>query len=305
MATDATVGGQCLRASVATRVAMAKPPARRATPGGDRTAVRPRTQGWDSGCDEGETGLVDKSHLPYLSAMKSNAGHAGAILLAGGRGARAGFSANKAYVPVGGRPMISYSLRTLDRCPWVAQLVLVIRPEDRPAAERIVEQVGITTPWLMATGGDSRHASEYRGLEALSGKIARGQIDLVAIHDGARPFVSPSLLRQLFRDADRHGGAVPTLPVDAPTHRLTGHGKIVLLNQERLHKAQTPQVFSAPELLAAYRRAQEAGFEGVDTAETVERFSDLKMRATPGDPNNLKLTFPEDFTSAETNTRDS
>ena len=237
---------------------------------------------------------------PTCQLMRSNGGRGGAILLAGGRGARAGFSSNKAYVPIGGRPMVSYSIRTLDRSPWVALLVLVVRPEDRRAAEQVAEQVGITTPWLMADGGESRHASEYRGLEAVSGEIGEGHIDLVAIHDGARPFVSPSLLHQLFRDADRHGGAVPILPVEAPTHRLTEHGEIALLDQERLHRAQTPQVFAAPELLAAYRRARVAGFEGVDTAETVERFSDLEVRATPGDPNNLKLTFPEDFAMAET-----
>lgn len=236
--------------------------------------------------------------------MRDNGGRGGAILLAGGRGDRAGFSTNKAYVPIGGRPVISHSIRILDRSPWVVLLVLVVKPEDRREAEQVVEQVGIATPWLMTDGGESRHASEHQGLEALSAEIAEGRIDLVAIHDGARPFVSSSLLHQLFRDADRHGGAVPTLPVEAPTHRLTEQGEVALLNQERLHRAQTPQIFAAQELLDAYRLAQEAGFEGVDTAETVERFSDLKTRATPGDPNNLKLTFPEDFALAETIARD-
>ncbi|MXX00614.1 MAG: 2-C-methyl-D-erythritol 4-phosphate cytidylyltransferase [Acidimicrobiia bacterium] len=241
---------------------------------------------------------------PTCHLMRGNGGRGAAILLAGGKGARAGFSANKAYVPIGGRPMMWYSLETLDRSPWIDRLVLVIRPEDLRAAEQAVERVGVTTPWLMADGGESRHASEHQGLEALSGDIREGRVDLVAIHDGARPFVSSSLLHRLFRDADRHGGAVPTLRVEAPTHRRSGQGKIALLNQESLHRAQTPQVFAAPDLLAAYRRAQVAGFEGVDTAETVERFSDLKVRATPGDPNNLKLTFPEDFALAETIARD-
>lgn len=236
--------------------------------------------------------------------MKTNGGHGGAILLAGGRGARAGFSVNKAYMPIAGRPMIGYSLKTLDRSPWVARLVLVIRPEDRRVAEQVVERVGVTTPWLMVEGGESRHASEYQGLEALAGEIDAGHLELVAIHDGARPFVRPRLLHQLFEDAERHGGAVPTLAVGVPTHRLAGQGEIAVLAQERLHRAQTPQVFSAPQLLSAYRRAQEAGFEGVDTAETAERFSDLLIRATPGDPNNLKLTFPEDFAWAEAMAKD-
>ena len=235
--------------------------------------------------------------------MKSNGGRAAAILLAGGKGARSRFSANKAYIPIGGQPMISYSLQTLDRSSWVARLVIVIRPEDRETAEEVVEQAGVATPWLMVAGGESRHASEDQGLKALSGEITGGRIDLVAIHDGARPFVTPRLLDQLFSDAHRHGGAVPTLAVEVPTHRLAKDREIALLDQSRLHRAQTPQVFSAPELLCAYRRAQQAGFEGVDTAETVERFSDLKIRATPGDPDNLKLTFPEDFAMAETMTK--
>ncbi len=232
--------------------------------------------------------------------MKSNGGRAAAILLAGGKGARARFSDNKAYVPVGGRPMIDYSLQTLDRSPWVVRLVLVIRPEDWETAEQVVQQSGVATPWLMVNGGQTRHASEAMGLTALSGEIADGKVDLVAIHDGARPFVTARLLDELFRDAHRHGGAVPTLAVDVPTHRVVKHRELAVLDQNRLHKAQTPQVFSAPELLSAYLSAQQAGFEGVDTAETVERFSDLKIRATPGDPDNLKLTFPEDFALAET-----
>lgn len=227
--------------------------------------------------------------------MENNGGGGAGILLAGGRGARAGFSTNKAYVEIGGTPMLSYSLRTLDRSPWVERLALVIRPEDREVAERMVDRAGTTTPLLLVEGGSSRHRSEARGLKALSGEIRDGGIDLVAIHDGARPFLSPDLLDRLFRLARRHGGAIPTLGLETPTYRVSKNGDLVALPPDRLHRAQTPQVFSAPELLSAYRRARRAGFEGVDTAETVERFSDLKIRTTAGDPGNLKLTFPEDF----------
>ena len=227
--------------------------------------------------------------------MKNHGGQAAGILLAGGKGSRARFSGNKAYIDVVGAPMISHSLRTLDRSPWVVELVLVIRPQDRQLAEKVVEQSGISTPWKMVSGGASRHRSEFRGLEALSDRIRNGRLDLVAIHDGARPFLSESLLEELFRLANRHGGAVPTMTMESPAFGVSERGDLMGLTGDRLHRAQTPQVFWASELLAAYHLAREAGFEGVDTAETVERFSDLKMRAVPGDPANLKLTFPEDF----------
>ena len=231
--------------------------------------------------------------------MKTNGGRAAAILLAGGRGARARFSSNKAYAPIGGLPMISYCLQTLGRSRWVIQLVLVIRPQDQELARQVVRQAGVTTSWQMVNGGRSRHGSEYQGLQALSQQIAEGAIDMVAIHDGARPFLTPALLDALFRDAYRHGGAVPTLALEIPTHQMSKNQDLLAVEQTRLQRAQTPQIFSAPQLLSAYHRAQQAGFEGVDTAETAERFSDLKIKATPGDPENLKLTFPEDFQTAE------
>lgn len=226
--------------------------------------------------------------------MKNHRERAAGILLAGGRGARARFSANKAYLQIDGRPMIGYSLRTLDRSPWVVKVVLVIRPEDREKAERVVAGSGLTTPLTMVNGGGSRHRSEHRGLEALSDHINRGRVDLVAIHDGARPFLSDALLDRLFRAARDHGGATPTLAVETPTFGISEGGDLVA-GPKGLHRAQTPQVFRARELLSAYRLARESGFEGVDTAETTERFSDLGNRAVPGDPDNLKLTFPEDF----------
>lgn len=227
--------------------------------------------------------------------MKHHLGRAAGILLAGGRGKRARFPVNKAYLQVGGSPMIAHSLRTLDRSPWVVKLVLVIRPEDRAAAERVVGDAGITSPCQLVRGGSSRHQSEYRGLSALSDDIGEGAIDLVAIHDGARPALASDLLERLFQSAHRHGGSTPTLAVHTPTYQISERGDLQPVEAGRLHRAQTPQVFRAPPLWSAYRAARQAGFEGVDTAETVERFSDLRIRAIPGDPGNLKLTFPEDF----------
>lgn len=232
--------------------------------------------------------------------MKSNGGGTAGILLAGGSGARARLSTNKAYVRIDGAPMIGHSLRTFDRSARVVELVLVIRPQDRSMAEQVVAESRLTTPLTVVDGGATRHGSETCGLEAISGRIDDGSIDLVAIHDGARPHLSAPLLEELFRQAHRHGGAIPVLSVGSPLYRRSIGDHLATLDRGSLHRAQTPQVFSAAQLLAAYRRARQAGFEGVDTAETVERFSELQIRAVPGDPRNLKLTFPEDFGTPRT-----
>ena len=241
--------------------------------------------------------------LRYREYMQIHRGQAAAILLAGGRGRRARLQTNKAYLQVHGAPLVVHSLQTLDRCSWVAKVVLVIRPQDRHLAEQAMQSSGITTPWLLAEGGSSRHRSEHRGLAALADDIRDGVVDLVAIHDGARPFLTPDLLDGLFQSARRHGGAVPTLAVETPTFQMSETGDLQPCEEGRLHRAQTPQIFWAAQLWAAYQKARQAGFEGVDTAETVERFSSLKIKAIPGDRGNLKLTFPEDFERVRRRTR--
>lgn len=221
-----------------------------------------------------------------------------AIVLAGGSGSRVQRSVNKVYLPLGERPMLAYPLETFERAPVIDRVVLVIRGEDRQAAESVLAELPISKLTRVVEGGSSRHLSEMAGLEAIAEAIESGDIDLVAIHDGARPFVTLDLLERLVAKAGEVGGAVPGMPVEAPLYRVTGEDA-ALLAQDELRRMQTPQVFAAPPLLAAYRASIEAGFEGVDTAEAVERFSDLEVAVVPGDPRNIKATFIEDFFQAE------
>ena len=106
------------------------------------------------------------------------------------------------------------------------------------------------------------------------------------------------LLESVITAARDTGGAIPGLEVEEPLFRHD-EGEVELLEQTSLRRVQTPQAFHARPLLRAYRRAREAGFQGVDTAETIERFSDLSITVVPGDPHNIKVTFVEDFFAAE------
>jgi 2-C-methyl-D-erythritol 4-phosphate cytidylyltransferase len=218
-----------------------------------------------------------------------------AILLAGGSATRLSVGDNKVYLDLDGVPMLGWSLASLDRCDLVDDIVLVVRPEDRDRAAAIAGDLGVRKLRGMADGGDTRHASERAGLEAIAPAIEAGSVTLVAIHDAARPFIRQALLRRILTTAARDGGALPALPVDSEFLLRVDAGGAEPVDATRLRGVQTPQAFQAAALLRAYRQADESGFRGVDTAESVERFSDLRVSTVDGDPDNTKITFLEDL----------
>lgn len=220
-----------------------------------------------------------------------------AIVLAGGRGVRVRGEVNKVFLPVQDRAVLDYSVETFKRANQVTQIVIVARPEDRDRLGHLTA-VGSGAPVSVVAGGPTRHQSELSAVESLATAIESGAIDLVAIHDGARPFMTLELLNACIEAADRFGGAIPGMPPDAPLYQL-GESGARPLAAETLIRAQTPQVFKARPLLAAYRASVQAGFEGVDTAETIEKFSTLEVAIIPGDERNMKITFVEDLFRAE------
>lgn len=219
------------------------------------------------------------------------------MVLAGGRGERLRREVNKVYLPLGRLEMLEYPLDTFIRSPMVAGMVVVVRPDDEAHVRQLLAGVS-SKPVKVVTGGPSRHRSEHLGIAALAESIETGEVEWVAVHDGARPFVSLDLLDSILSEARRRGGAIPALGVSGPLYRRQ-KGEVVPLDTRSVRRAQTPQVFRAIELWEGFRRAEEAGFEGVDTAETVERFTDLEVGLVPGDPRNMKVTFVEDLLEAE------
>jgi 2-C-methyl-D-erythritol 4-phosphate cytidylyltransferase len=232
-------------------------------------------------------------------------GRCAAILLAGGSGTRLGTGDNKAYLPLGGHPLLAWSLGAFERCERVDDVVLVTRPEDHARARAAAGAAGVTKLRAVVAGGATRHGSEQAGLDALADAIEHGDVTLVAIHDAARPFVSGVLLERLLDTAAARGGAVPALPVGAPFLVRSGHaaGRSAVMWTTDLRRMQTPQAFRAAGLLAAYRAATAAGFHGVDTAETVEHHGDLTVAIVDGDPDNRKVTFVDDLRAAEERAR--
>jgi 2-C-methyl-D-erythritol 4-phosphate cytidylyltransferase len=223
---------------------------------------------------------------------------AAVAVLAGGSGTRVGAGANKVYLEIGGRPLLWWTLRGFARVPAVTRLVLVVRTGDEAAAESVLADLGLAVEVI--PGGAARHDSEDAAIRHLAPAIRSGEIDVVAIHDAARPVVDPELVTATIAAAYADGGAIPGLPVDDVAVRVGGGA--VPVDPElagRLVRVQTPQAFAAGPLLAAYEAAARDGFAGTDTAACLERYGGVTVRVLPGDPRNIKVTYPSDLLVAE------
>lgn len=219
---------------------------------------------------------------------------AAAVILAAGSGTRVGAEVNKVLLPLLGIPILARSVQTVLEVSGVHRIVLVVRPEDRNAVRQAVApHLGAHDLWVI-DGGAHRHASEWQALLTLAADIEDDEIDVVAIHDAARPLAAEALWREVIDAALEHGGAIPVqrMPQLSCRNGVLAAGGLV--------GVQTPQAFRATELLTAHRQAEAEGYVGTDTASVLERYSDLTVLGVPSTAANLKVTFPEDVELAET-----
>jgi 2-C-methyl-D-erythritol 4-phosphate cytidylyltransferase / 2-C-methyl-D-erythritol 2,4-cyclodiphosphate synthase len=206
-----------------------------------------------------------------------------AVIVAAGRGSRAGGDVPKQWQMLAGQPVLAHTLAAFR--PHVDQLVLVIHPDDRDRAAALAGDA------LVVDGGATRDASVRAALEALEGTaVAR-----VLIHDGARPLVDAGVIGRVLAALEAYPGAAPALPVTDALWR--GRGGLVAGTQDRadLWRAQTPQGFRFDAILAAHRAHPGQAADDVEVA----RAAGLDVAIVEGNEANLKLTFPGDFARAE------
>lgn len=200
-----------------------------------------------------------------------------AIIVAGGRGERCGGGLPKQFAPLGGRPMLDWSIGSLRQNARIDEIVVVL-----PAGELA------RLPGAVA-GGTTRRESVANGMAAL------GAVDAVLVHDAARPFVPAEVIDRLLDALADHEGAVPVLPVADTLAQGAGElGPVV--PRDGLHRIQTPQAFRRDSLEAAHR--DWAGGEATDDSQMVRALGG-RVALVQGDAMLEKITYPEDFARAE------
>jgi 2-C-methyl-D-erythritol 4-phosphate cytidylyltransferase/2-C-methyl-D-erythritol 2,4-cyclodiphosphate synthase len=216
-----------------------------------------------------------------------------AILVAAGRGLRAGGGGPKQYRTIGGKTVIFRAMEAFCRHPDVAAVQPVLHPDDTSMFNAACDGLRHQAP---TAGGATRQASVHAGLEALAGE----RPDVVLIHDAARPFVSQGLISRAIEAASRTGAAIPAIAVADTIKLVDGGGNIESTPERaRLRIAQTPQAFKYDMILDAHRRAAREGRADFTDDAALAEWVGLTVATFEGDVMNMKLTTPEDFVREE------
>jgi 2-C-methyl-D-erythritol 4-phosphate cytidylyltransferase / 2-C-methyl-D-erythritol 2,4-cyclodiphosphate synthase len=216
-----------------------------------------------------------------------------AILVAAGRGLRAGSGGPKQYREIGGQTVIFRAMEAFCRHPDVFAVQPVVNPDDAVIFNAAVAGLRHQPP---TNGGATRQASVHAGLEALAAE----KPDIVLIHDAARPFVTPAVISRAIDAAGRTGAAVPAIPVTDTVKQVSDTGDVEATPERaRLRIAQTPQAFRFDVILDAHRRAARDGRSDFTDDAALAEWAGLTVATFEGDPANMKLTTPEDFIREE------
>jgi 2-C-methyl-D-erythritol 4-phosphate cytidylyltransferase/2-C-methyl-D-erythritol 2,4-cyclodiphosphate synthase len=212
-----------------------------------------------------------------------------ALIVAAGRGVRAGEGRPKQYRDLAGRPVLRRSAEAFAGHPAVGRVQIVISPEHRQLYDAAMQGLDLPAP---VDGGETRQESVRLGLETL----ASVRPSLVLIHDAARPMVSAETITATVAALETADGALPILPASDTLKRVTEARVEATLPREGVGLAQTPQGFRFDKILHAHRAAHDTSF--TDDASIAEH-AGLQIVAVAGSRLNVKLTTPEDFVMAE------
>ena len=223
------------------------------------------------------------------------------LVVAAGRGSRAGEGLPKQYRPICGEPLITHTLRNVLAAEHVLTATTVIHPDDAALFAESIQ--GLEAPMrervgAPAYGGPTRQQSVHAGLEELARRGAAPEV--VLIHDGARPFASPALIERAVSHARLHGAAVPGFAVTDTIKEIGPDGRVTgTPDRSRLRAVQTPQAFQFSLILEAHRRASREGRHDLTDDAAVAEFAGHQVHVFEGEPENMKITTLDDFARAE------
>jgi 2-C-methyl-D-erythritol 4-phosphate cytidylyltransferase len=228
-------------------------------------------------------------------------GNVAAIIVAAGKSQRMG-GVDKQLRTIGGLPVLVRTVAVFEACPDVDAIVLVINPDNMVGAAELRTDYGWKKVRVMVPGGERRQDSVSAGLAAVV-RLAKeeGGFEWVAVHDGARPLLTPELISRGLEAAQEVGAAIAALPATDTVKRVDGSNMITgTLDRGSLWLAQTPQVFRTSLLANAYEllAQHEESLEATDCARIVE-LSGRPVKVYEGERTNIKITTPLDLLIAE------
>ncbi len=214
------------------------------------------------------------------------------VIVCAGNSTRMG-GVNKILLPIGERLVIGVTMQAFQKCESIGEIIIVARESDIPAIREEADKAGITKLKECTTGGATRQESVINGIRCIS----KG-IQLVAIHDGARPLVKPEHIEKVIKDASVFGGATLGVPVKDTIKTVDGGLIIDTPPRSSLYITQTPQIFKRDLYFEGIDFALEHGLDFTDDCQLVEAIGG-KVAMTVGDYTNIKITTPEDIKLAE------
>jgi len=214
-----------------------------------------------------------------------------AVIAAAGSSSRMG--TDKIMLPLGDEPVIVHTVRALECSPHISEIIVVTREDLMVPLAQLLRDYGFTKVTKVIRGGSSRTESVYLGVSEVS-----CDPKLIAIHDGARPFVSAKVIEAAVLQAGKSGAAAPGLPVKDTIKRVKNGLVEETVDRSELYAIQTPQVFDADLIRGALKKAMDDGAEITDDCSAVERIG-MKVVLTQGAEENFKLTTQGDLFLAQ------
>ena len=217
-----------------------------------------------------------------------------AIIVAAGKGSRMNAAKNKQYLMLADKPVLAHTLEAFERTELISEIILVIHPEDHKLFQECILPYGFQKITAVIDGGPDRQASVYNGLQRIG-----SDTEIIAVHDGARPLITPEIISDSVMTAVRHGAACVGVPVK-DTIKKVNTDRVILDTPDRslLWAIQTPQTFRREILLKAHEKAISEGYRGTDDSVLAERLG-ISVRMVMGSYTNLKITTAEDLIFAE------
>ena len=217
-----------------------------------------------------------------------------AIIPTAGMGARFQTDLPKPLVELCGKPLCVYALEIFEKSPVIDSVILVGQKEKLSQLQDIVDQYGLKKIVQVVAGGETRRESVANGLFVID-----DDTDVVVIHDGVRPLVSLKVIEGAVALCDQWGAVVAAVPVKSTIKKVNKDSRLVeaTLDRDKLWEIQTPQVFKKELLLKAHQQNKVSN--PTDDAVMVEQLG-IKVKVSPGDYKNIKITTQEDLAIAQT-----